>query len=116
MTEVIHGLVSGLIWSAIYGTCLIAATAAVTAALPARARVRRRAPATTQAPGESSICTKARQEALADRRADVRRHVRPSRVNLRAVARTGAGSAVGLPKAPAQGAGPAPANPDRPSG
>jgi hypothetical protein len=41
MTEVIHGLVSGLIWSAILGTCLIAFAPAITAMVPARARVRR---------------------------------------------------------------------------
>jgi hypothetical protein len=31
MTEVVHGLVSGPIWSAIFGTCLIAIAAVVTA-------------------------------------------------------------------------------------
>ncbi len=31
MTEVVHGLVSGLIWSAIFGTCMIAIAAVVTA-------------------------------------------------------------------------------------
>src|SRR5271166_4640891 len=40
MTEVIHGLISGLIWSAILGSCLIAIAAVITAAVPARAKVR----------------------------------------------------------------------------
>ncbi len=39
MTEVIHGLISGLIWSAILGSCLIAIAAVITAAVPARAKV-----------------------------------------------------------------------------
>ena len=37
MTEVIHGLASGMIWSAILGTCLIAIAAVVTATVPASA-------------------------------------------------------------------------------
>ena len=40
MTEVTHGLISGLIWSAILGSCLIAIAAVITAAVPARAKVR----------------------------------------------------------------------------
>jgi hypothetical protein len=51
MTEVIHGLVSGLIWSAILGTCLIAFAAVLTAMVPARARVRSDAAGTTRALG-----------------------------------------------------------------
>ena len=47
MTEVIHGLVSGLIWSAILGTYLIAFAAVLTATVPARARVRSNAAGTT---------------------------------------------------------------------
>ena len=38
MTEVIHGLISGLIWSAILGSCLIAIAAVITAAVPAGRR------------------------------------------------------------------------------
>src|SRR5258708_2288213 len=60
MTEVIHGSVSGLNWSAILGTCLIAIAAAVTAAVSARTQVRRMVPATTHALGESPICAKVR--------------------------------------------------------
>ena len=37
MTEVIHGLVSGMIWSETLGTCLIAIAAVVTATVPASA-------------------------------------------------------------------------------
>ena len=48
MIEVIHGLVSGLMWSAILGTCLIAIAAVVTATVPARARVRSTAAETTR--------------------------------------------------------------------
>ena len=69
MTEVIHGMVSGLIWSAILGTCLIAIAAAITATVPTTARVRRMAAGTTHALGESPICVKVRLEALADIRA-----------------------------------------------
>ncbi len=36
--DVIHGLLSGLIWSAILGTCLIALAAVLTATLPPSAR------------------------------------------------------------------------------
>jgi hypothetical protein len=49
MTEVIHGLVSGLMWSAILGTCLIAVAAVVTATLPASGRVRNTAAETNRA-------------------------------------------------------------------
>jgi hypothetical protein len=47
MTEVIHGLISGLIWSAILGSCLIAIAAVITTAVPARAKVRHTAAGTT---------------------------------------------------------------------
>ena len=50
MTEVIHGLISGLIWSAILGPCLIAIAAVITAAVPARAKVRHTAAGTTHTP------------------------------------------------------------------
>ena len=50
MTEVIHGLVLGMILSAILGTCLIAIAAVVTATVPAM-RVRRIAAGTTLALG-----------------------------------------------------------------
>ena len=55
MIEVIHGLVSGLIWSAILGSGLIAIAAVITATVPARARGRSETAGTTHALGESPI-------------------------------------------------------------
>jgi hypothetical protein len=56
MTEVIiHGLVSGLIWSAILGSCLIAIAAVITATVPARPRARSETAGTTHALDESPI-------------------------------------------------------------
>ena len=49
MTEVIPGLVSGVIWSAILVPCLGAIVAVVAALVPARARVRSTAAGTTRA-------------------------------------------------------------------
>ena len=48
MTEIIHGLVSGLIWSAILGSCLIAVAAVITAMGTANERVRSEAARTTR--------------------------------------------------------------------
>jgi len=39
MTEIIHGLVSGLIWSAILGSCLIAVATVITGMGTANERV-----------------------------------------------------------------------------
>jgi hypothetical protein len=60
MTDVIHGLVSGLIWSAILGTCLIAIAAVVTATVPARRMMRSTAVGMTRASDSSPIPEKAR--------------------------------------------------------
>ena len=48
MTEIIHGLVSGLIWSAILGSCLIAFATVITAMGTANERVRSEAAGTTR--------------------------------------------------------------------
>jgi hypothetical protein len=40
MTDCIHGLVSGLVWSGILGTFLIVIAGAMTVTVPARPRVR----------------------------------------------------------------------------
>jgi hypothetical protein len=42
MTEVLHGLLSGLVWSAILGTCLCAIDAVVTAMAQATASAKNR--------------------------------------------------------------------------
>jgi hypothetical protein len=55
MTEVIHGLVSGVLWSAILGPCLVALVAVVAALVPARARGRSQAAGTTRARDVSPI-------------------------------------------------------------
>ena len=52
---IIHGLVSGLIWSAILGSCLIAIAAVITVTVPARPRARSETAGTTHALGESRI-------------------------------------------------------------
>ena len=60
MTEVIHGLISGLIWSAILGSCLIAIAAVITVAVPARAKVRHTAAGTTHPRTALPIAERAR--------------------------------------------------------
>jgi hypothetical protein len=60
MTEVIHGTVSGLIWSAILGSCLIAFAAVVSATASAKARVRNTAMGTICARDASPILDTAR--------------------------------------------------------
>jgi hypothetical protein len=55
MTEVIHGSVSGQIWSAIFVPYLIAIAAVIAATMPARARVRSTSAATTRGLGLSPI-------------------------------------------------------------
>jgi len=52
---IIHGLVSGLIWSAILGSCLIAIAAVITVTVPARPRARSETAGTTHALGEPRI-------------------------------------------------------------
>ena len=52
---IIHGLVSGLIWSTILGSCLIAIAAVITVTVPARPRARSETAGTTHALGESRI-------------------------------------------------------------
>ena len=49
MSELIHGLASGVIWSAILVPCLVAIVAVVAAMVPARAGVRSKAAGTTRA-------------------------------------------------------------------
>jgi hypothetical protein len=49
MTEVIHGLVSGLIWAAILGSCVIAIAAVIVVTAPADERARDTAAGTTRA-------------------------------------------------------------------
>ena len=60
MTEVIHGLISGLIWSAILGSCLIAIATVITAAVPARAKVRHTAAGTTHTLAALPLAERAR--------------------------------------------------------
>jgi hypothetical protein len=55
MTELIHGLVSGLIWSAILGSCLIAIAAVITATASVSGRVSDTAAGTARAVDESPI-------------------------------------------------------------
>jgi hypothetical protein len=60
MAEVIHGLVSGLIWSAILGTCLIAIAAVLTATVPVSERVRSTEQESTRDREASPVPTAAR--------------------------------------------------------
>jgi hypothetical protein len=55
MTEITHGLISGLIWSAIFGTFLVAIAEMVSRAVPPRARTRNMEMRTTGACDESRI-------------------------------------------------------------
>jgi hypothetical protein len=55
MTAIIHGLVSGLIWSVILGSCLIAIAAVITAMGTANERVRSEAAGTTRSFKNSPI-------------------------------------------------------------
>jgi hypothetical protein len=48
MTAIIHGLISGIIWSAILGSCMIAIAAVVTAVGTSNERVRSEAAGTTR--------------------------------------------------------------------
>jgi hypothetical protein len=49
MTSVIQGLVSGLIWSAILGTCMIVLATVLTATVPVKAMMRSKAAEVTRA-------------------------------------------------------------------
>jgi hypothetical protein len=60
MTDVSHGMVSGLIWAASLGSCLIAIAAVITATLPASGRASGTAARTTRADNESPIPKTAR--------------------------------------------------------
>jgi hypothetical protein len=55
MTELIQGLVSGLIWSAILGSCLIAIAAVITATASVGGRISDTAPGTVRDDDESPI-------------------------------------------------------------
>ena len=61
MTEVIHGLVSALIWAAILGSCLITIAAVVTAMPSWNERAGKSAAGTTRAFDNSPITETARQ-------------------------------------------------------
>jgi hypothetical protein len=61
MTDVIHGLVSGLIWAAILGSCLIAIAAVVTAMRSWNERVGKTAAGTTRVFDNSPITETTRQ-------------------------------------------------------
>ena len=61
MTELIHGLVSGLIWSVILGTCMITIAAVITAMVPERAIVRSTTVETTRGGDGSPIPAKVRR-------------------------------------------------------
>jgi hypothetical protein len=67
MTELIHGLVSGLIWSAILGSCLIAIAAVITATASVGGRVSDTAAGTARAVDESPIPQTPRPAATAIR-------------------------------------------------
>jgi hypothetical protein len=75
MCEVIDGLVSGVIWSAILAPCLVAIVAVVAATVPARARMRSKAEGTTSALGISPISetVRRRRDSAVARGAAVRR-------------------------------------------
>jgi len=55
MTEMIHGLVSGLIWAAVLGSFLLSIAAVITAIAPSGERMRDMAAGTTRALELSSI-------------------------------------------------------------
>jgi hypothetical protein len=65
MTELIHGLVSGVIWSAILGSCLMAIAMVITATASVSGRVSDTAAGTARAVDESPILQTPRPAATA---------------------------------------------------